>query len=221
MKDINEIIKILKERCSFYDRKDSHGEFPWDRGYRNGYADALKRVISLLEQECASTKNAASTMYQLRRGDEVLLYGYDAEMMFNLANDMAENMISDYSSDPLKEGIMYGDVICNDDYTGATGVFRSTDTEEFITEFAVDRISSDMCCNSSEIAIKWSVDDVDHVISMFEMKINPELTQQEKMHVLDEVKNHHDAGVGINWDVLHTWIKTLYGDRIVSEYYNA
>jgi len=53
-----------------------------------------------------------------------------------------------------------------------------------------------------EIAIIWSVDDVNDA--------RPELTDEQKMHVLEEVSDHHDASWGVTWDTLKDTADILY-----------
>jgi len=46
----------------------------------------------------------------------------------------------------------------------------------------------------NEIHIVWSVGDVQTVA--------PKLTDEEAREILREVERHHDAEIGVNWDVL-------------------
>lgn len=63
-----------------------------------------------------------------------------------------------------------------------------------------------------EITITWNVEDVLH-LKNHTGKTYEELgvTRQEAAHVLHEVKAHHDANEGINWDTLALWVDILYG----------
>lgn len=69
------------------------------------------------------------------------------------------------------------------------------------------------------ISISWSVGDVDCVIEDKGYVFEPELTKKEKMNVLLHVLRYHDATVGINWDVLDSWLTHLYGDRMKEKKY--
>jgi len=53
-----------------------------------------------------------------------------------------------------------------------------------------------------EIAIIWAVDDVNDS--------RPELTDEQKMHVLEEVLDNHNAEWGVSWDTLSTTADLLY-----------
>ena len=53
-----------------------------------------------------------------------------------------------------------------------------------------------------EIAITWHVDDVKH--------IRPDLTDDQAMDVLYEVKDHHDAEWGVTWTTLSTVAEILF-----------
>ena len=44
MDKYDDFLNILDEKFRFYNRQDKSGEFPWDRGYRTGYATALKNI---------------------------------------------------------------------------------------------------------------------------------------------------------------------------------
>lgn len=44
---VRDKIKNMYER---HDYADSADDFPWDRGYRTGYADALEHVLELLSR---------------------------------------------------------------------------------------------------------------------------------------------------------------------------
>lgn len=51
---------------------------------------------------------------------------------------------------------------------------------------------------NTQIAIIWGIDDV--------QAINSKLTDEEAMNILRDVQNHHDASIGINWDVLQEYV---------------
>jgi hypothetical protein len=46
----------------------------------------------------------------------------------------------------------------------------------------------------TEISITWSIDDV--------LSVRPNLSSEQASGVLMHLKKHHDATVGINWDVI-------------------
>jgi hypothetical protein len=52
-----------------------------------------------------------------------------------------------------------------------------------------------MQLKSDEIAIVWSIDDVKITCGW--------LTDDQALEVLFALKSHHDASIGINWDVIH------------------
>ena len=52
------------------------------------------------------------------------------------------------------------------------------------------------------ISIVWSVEDV--------QEVRPGLNNEQAMEVLQQVKNHHNASIGINWDTLKYWADELY-----------
>jgi len=47
---------------------------------------------------------------------------------------------------------------------------------------------------TGRIAIFWGIDDV--------KSVRPDLTDDQCMQVLDRCEHEHDAGIGINWDVI-------------------
>ena len=54
----------------------------------------------------------------------------------------------------------------------------------------------------TQIEITWDIDDVQYV--------RPDLTDEQAGEVLRSVKHHHDATVGVNWDVLEIHADQLY-----------
>jgi acyl-homoserine lactone acylase PvdQ len=54
------------------------------------------------------------------------------------------------------------------------------------------------------IEIRWSTEDV--LMKAEEMDI--ELTEEQADIILDNIERHHDACVGINWDVIDYHIET-------------
>ena len=53
-----------------------------------------------------------------------------------------------------------------------------------------------------QVAIYWNIEDV--------QMIRPDLDDEQASTVLLQAEHHHDAGVGINWDVLETMAEDLY-----------
>lgn len=56
--------------------------------------------------------------------------------------------------------------------------------------------------SESEIALIWSIDDVKAVRS--------DLSDEQALVVLQEVKRRHDATIGVSWDTLKIWADELY-----------
>lgn len=55
-----------------------------------------------------------------------------------------------------------------------------------------------------EIAIIWCIDDV--------KEVRPDLNEDQCWQVLQNVERHHDATVGISWEVLDIVAGILFGD---------
>ena len=55
-----------------------------------------------------------------------------------------------------------------------------------------------------EIAIVWCIDDV--------KEVRPDLNEDQCWQVLQHAKRHHDATVGISWEVLDIVAGILFGD---------
>jgi hypothetical protein len=53
-----------------------------------------------------------------------------------------------------------------------------------------------------KIGIVWSIDDV--------LSVRPNLSKEQASHVLIHLKKHHDATVGINWDVIEAAADELF-----------
>ncbi|MDQ0869005.1 hypothetical protein QFZ70_001478 [Arthrobacter sp. V1I9] len=51
---------------------------------------------------------------------------------------------------------------------------------------------------TTQIAAIWSIEDI--------QGLAPELSDDQAMDILKDAKNHHDASVGINWDVLEYYV---------------
>jgi hypothetical protein len=60
-----------------------------------------------------------------------------------------------------------------------------------------------------EIKITWSTDDV----LMRSDEIEVELTEDEADIVLDQLYEHHDASIGICWDVIDSYIYQYETER--------
>ena len=52
------------------------------------------------------------------------------------------------------------------------------------------------------IAVRWCVEDV--------QAVRPDLTNDQARTVLYAVKSHHDATIGVNWDVIEAEAEELY-----------
>lgn len=59
-----------------------------------------------------------------------------------------------------------------------------------------------------EIAIKWHIDDV--------LNIRPDLTNYQASMVLINLKQNHDASVGINWETIETVADLLFPQKHVT-----
>ena len=55
-----------------------------------------------------------------------------------------------------------------------------------------------------EIAIIWRIEDV--------MEVRPDLNEDQCWQVLQNVDRHHDATIGVNWDVLDCVANMLFGN---------
>ncbi|MFL5285239.1 MAG: hypothetical protein ACJ8AW_30750, partial [Rhodopila sp.] len=55
-----------------------------------------------------------------------------------------------------------------------------------------------------QIAVTWCIEDV--------KEVRPDLTDEQAWQVLQQAKQEHDAGIGINWDVLKCHAQMLFGD---------
>lgn len=68
----------------------------------------------------------------------------------------------------------------------------------------------------TKISIVWTIDDIDTLLENNGLVAVPELTEQEKAHILHEVYEHHNAENGVSWDSLLCWTNTLYKQRLQS-----
>jgi hypothetical protein len=59
--------------------------------------------------------------------------------------------------------------------------------------------------NKLSIAIVWHIDDV--------LGVRPDLSSEQAFEVLKQAKRHHDANVGINWEVLSATAEVLFGEK--------
>ena len=57
--------------------------------------------------------------------------------------------------------------------------------------------------NNHEIAVIWALEDV--------LEIRPDLSEEQAWEVLQAAMHHHDAGIGINWNVLECHADMLFG----------
>lgn len=55
-----------------------------------------------------------------------------------------------------------------------------------------------------QIAVLWSVDDV--------LELRPDLSTDQAWKVLQQAEEHHDAEIGIHWNLLTQIAEGLYGD---------
>ena len=63
------------------------------------------------------------------------------------------------------------------------------------------------------ISISWSIDDVKHIC--------PQVTDQQAKDVLQYVKEHHNADIGINWDVIDSAIDKVLPELVQNEVNSA
>jgi hypothetical protein len=54
-----------------------------------------------------------------------------------------------------------------------------------------------------QVAILWEIDDV--------REMRPELSDDQAWDVLQSIVKHHDAGIGINWEVIEAAAESLFG----------
>lgn len=73
--------------------------------------------------------------------------------------------------------------------------------EKLINNFPKTKVVEQKQSNEHCIAIHWYVDDV--------ISVDKTLTQQQAANVLAYAKRHHDATIGINWEVLEAHIDYL------------
>ena len=62
-----------------------------------------------------------------------------------------------------------------------------------------------MSKNDSSISVVWNIEDV--------KSLEPKVTDEQAMEVLELARDNHDANVGINWGVLEFWISQVYEEN--------
>ena len=62
-----------------------------------------------------------------------------------------------------------------------------------------------MSKNDSSISVVWNIEDV--------KSLEPKVTDEQAMEVLELARDNHDANVGINWGVLEFWISQVYKEN--------
>ena len=55
------------------------------------------------------------------------------------------------------------------------------------------------------ISITWNIEDV--------QELEPKMSDEQAMEVLELALDNHDANVGINWGVLEFWISQVYKEN--------
>ena len=55
---------------------------------------------------------------------------------------------------------------------------------------------------AQEIQISWAVEDV--------FSIRSDLTEDQAIEVLTNVKDNHDADIGVCWETLHFWANSMF-----------
>lgn len=87
------------------------------------------------------------------------------------------------------ECVAYGDI--NDP---ANVAIECTDCNEVLFDYDRD--------DDSEIAIIWRIEDV--------LSIRPDLSDEQCMDILKQIKAKHDATEGVTWDTISYWANELY-----------
>ena len=67
----------------------------------------------------------------------------------------------------------------------------------------------ELLAKSGWVASLWHADDV--------QSVRPDLTSEQSMQVLDQVMRCHDAGSGINWDVIECHADELFPEPETGE----
>ena len=58
---------------------------------------------------------------------------------------------------------------------------------------------------TTSISVVWNIEDV--------QSLEPKVTDEQAMEVLQLALDNHDANVGINWEVLEFWISQVYKEN--------
>ena len=140
MEDLTSVLQLLNKKYSFYSRKDSHEEFPWDRGYRTGYATAIKNVINILSK---INDERDYPVYCLRENNALNDMSDKAEELFDIAYNKATKIIDKLDDNYLIENdvipFIYQDK--KDDGTGRVTVKYCKDSYEgTIVDFVVEKV---------------------------------------------------------------------------------
>jgi len=96
------------------------------------------------------------------------------------------------------EAEMTGDDIPDDLNQEATN--ERTQTMPPNDDIDIDALLADR----KQIALIWSIEDV--------QEVRPDLTDEQAWEVLQQVKNDHDATLGVTWDTLEWVAKDLFGN---------
>jgi hypothetical protein len=81
---------------------------------------------------------------------------------------------------------------------------RATLSTSPVSKTAMDIDIHELLARRGEIALIWSVEDVQEVRS--------DLTARQAWDVLKQVQNRHDATIGVSWETLEWVARDLFGD---------
>ena len=70
----------------------------------------------------------------------------------------------------------------------------------------IDKFKNKIDLNLEKITIEWTIGDV--------FDINESLTRQEAMEILRRAKEKYDANIGLNYDILETYVDDIIDERI-------
>jgi hypothetical protein len=101
------------------------------------------------------------------------------------------NLLADHDESDGEEGQAYREALAA--ITEAIGAENST------VDTGIDAILTARC----QVAVIWGIEDV--------LKVRPDLTDEQCWEVLQQTRRYHDAGIGINWDVLSCHADMLFG----------
>jgi hypothetical protein len=96
------------------------------------------------------------------------------------------------------EAEMTDDDILDDLHHEATNERNQTMTPNH--DIDIDALLADR----KQIALIWSIEDV--------QEVRPDLTDKQAWEVLQQVKSHHDATLGVTWETLEWVAQDLFGD---------